>query len=356
MSKQDSYRATIPTIPDNVTRPLWSVMIPTYNCANYLRETLASVLAQDPGPDIMQIEVVDDRSTKDDPEAVVQELGRGRVGFYRQSENVGYIKNFETCLLRSRGKLIHLLHGDDCVRDGFYRKLQRGFEENSEIGAAFCRFLTMDEKSHWTGISQLEQSESGELNNWLERIAEYQRIQTPSIVVRRNVYERLGGFDCRMFCAAEDWEMWVRIAANYPVWYEVEPLALYRHSSTSLTGRFVRTGKNIEDIRRAIHIMYQYLPTDRAHTITKKSLNGYGLLALGVSSQFVNKGDVYGAINQMREAFLCSLSLKMVMYAVWICIKFILLTIKNEIINIKQKVQILSNSSISQINKDKIYR
>ena len=40
---------------------------------------------------------------------------------------------------------------------------------------------------------------------------------TPSIVVRRSVYERLGSFDRRLVCA-EDWEMWVRIAAHYPIW------------------------------------------------------------------------------------------------------------------------------------------
>lgn len=60
-------------------RPTWSVVIPTYNCADFLRITLKGVLDQDPGPDEMQIEVVDDVSTKDDPEGVVRELGKGRV-------------------------------------------------------------------------------------------------------------------------------------------------------------------------------------------------------------------------------------------------------------------------------------
>jgi len=48
-----------PVAPD-ASRPLWSVMIPTYNCARYLREALGSVLDQDPGPGAMQVEVVDD--------------------------------------------------------------------------------------------------------------------------------------------------------------------------------------------------------------------------------------------------------------------------------------------------------
>src|SRR5919199_4092188 len=157
MNEQHPYRATIAPVPQDTPRPLWSVMIPTYNCAGYLRETLASVLSQDPGPELMQIEVIDDHSTHDDPVSVVEELGRGRVAFYQQPKNLGYIRNFETCLQRSRGKLIHLLHGDDCVRDGFYDRLQRGFDENPEIGAAFCRHIFMDMHSHWLYISSLEQ-------------------------------------------------------------------------------------------------------------------------------------------------------------------------------------------------------
>jgi hypothetical protein len=42
---------------------------------------------------------------------------------------VGHIKNFETCLQRAQGSLVHLLHGDDYVLDGFYcarKQLCRG--------------------------------------------------------------------------------------------------------------------------------------------------------------------------------------------------------------------------------------
>src|SRR5215211_2985875 len=111
MIEHSSYRAMIPPVSDGAARPFWSVMIPTYHCARFLRQTLESVLSQDPGPDWMQIEVVDDGSTLDDPGGVVAEVGKGRVGFYRQPQNVGHTKNFEICLKRSRGKVVHLLHG-----------------------------------------------------------------------------------------------------------------------------------------------------------------------------------------------------------------------------------------------------
>ena len=103
-------------------------MIPTYNCANYLKVTLASVLAQDPGEAIMEIIVVDDYSTKDDPEAVVKEYGQGRVQFIRQEKNVGKVKNYETGLRASRGRYIHQLHGDDLVYDGFYKEMEAIFK------------------------------------------------------------------------------------------------------------------------------------------------------------------------------------------------------------------------------------
>ncbi|NEP11869.1 MAG: glycosyltransferase family 2 protein [Symploca sp. SIO2C1] len=312
MNQQNSYRETIPPVPEGVSRPLLSVMIPTYNCAHYLRETLASVLAQDPGPEVMQIEVVDDYSTKDDPKVVVEELGKGRVGFYRQPQNGGHIKNFQTCLERSRGKLVHLLHGDDCVRHGFYEKLQRAFEEKPEIGAAFCRQIHIDEHSHWQHISWLEQQESGVLNNWVERIAVQQRIQTPSIVVRRDVYEKLGGFDRRIRYWGEDWEMWVRIAAQYPVWYEVEPLALYRIGSVSLSGRSVRTGENIQDFRTAIGIVKNYLPQDSADSLSKQALENYAFYALNEAKKLAGHGDTTAAMNQIREALRCCSSLKVI--------------------------------------------
>jgi glycosyltransferase involved in cell wall biosynthesis len=301
------YRARIPAVPAGTPRPLWSIMIPTYNCAKFLPETLTNVLLQDQGPELMQIEVVDDHSTLDDPAVIVQQIGKGRVGFFRQAENVGITHNLDTCLRRSRGRLVHVLHGDDYVRDGFYRKLQMAFEKHPEIGAAFCRQIFMDDQGHWQTISRLEQAESGILTNWLTRIAVEQRIMTPSVVVRRSVYENLGGFDSRLVYS-EDWEMWIRIAAHYPVWYEVEPLAAYRMHGGSNTGRRVRTGEDTADTRKAVEISKSYLPSHLADRLSEQANRTYALSALRTATRMLHNHDLTAAVAQIREAFHCSCS------------------------------------------------
>jgi glycosyltransferase involved in cell wall biosynthesis len=322
MSGQHPYRETISAIPDGVTRPLWSVMIPTYNCANYLRETLGSVLAQDPGSDVMQIEVVDDYSTKDDPKSVVEELGKGRVDFYRHPENVGYIKNFNTCIQRARGKLVHLLHGDDCVREGFYEKMQQPLVSDSSIGAAFCRYIYMDDHSHWQQLSSLEQPESGILNNWLDRIAVKQLIQPPSMVVRRSVYEALGGFDSRICCCAEDWEMWVRIAAQYPVWYETSLLALYRIQSKSLTGRCAHTGQNIRDIIKILDITQSYIPSSKARLLSQQARNNFSSYYLNsLVPSMIERGNLVAAMNQLKELVKLNPGLETYYQAIYLSLK-----------------------------------
>ena len=109
----------IDPVPQFVARPLWSVMIPTYNSVDYLPATLASVLDQLP-PDAAQVEVVDDCSGKVDSRAVVNQWGRGRVAYYSQPLNVGPQANFTTCVQRAVGHWVHILHDDDMVLPGFY--------------------------------------------------------------------------------------------------------------------------------------------------------------------------------------------------------------------------------------------
>ncbi len=299
-------RSLLSTPPATGAKPLWSVMIPTYDCARYLRETLESVLSQDPGPEQMQIEVVDDCSS-DEPERVVGELGSGRVGFFRQPRNVGHIRNFNTCIERSRGHLVHLLHGDDTVRPGFYATMAAPFARHPEIGAAFCRYISIDARGNWHTIAPLEQEEPGILPGWLEKIAVGQRLQPPTIVVRRDVYERIGGFDARAGQMGEDWEMWVRIAASYPVWYEPEPLACYRVHGASLTDA-ISARQYLRELRQVVELNRRVLPPDRADELSRRALEVGAVTAIRRAGRLLYGGREAVAWTQVREALRTSRS------------------------------------------------
>jgi glycosyltransferase involved in cell wall biosynthesis len=273
----------IPTSPPVISpvsptenRPLWSVVIPTYNCINCLPHTLKSVLEQDPGPELMQIEVVDDCSTDGDVGALVHEIGKGRVGFFCQEKNRGSLRNFETCLNRAKGHYIHLLHGDDMVLNGFYKQMELLFDQFPQAGAAFSRFAYIDDENNFSPPGKELQSEAGIIDDFLLQIAQKQLLQAAAMVVRRGVYEHLGSFFAVHY--GEDWEMWIRIAAHYPVAYTPQCLALYRggqgHSS-SITSNSLKTGQNIRDIRKVIEIVQNYLPEKKRKELKKIAMRNF---------------------------------------------------------------------------------
>ena len=227
-------------VPEGTTRPFWSVMVPIYNCpANYLRETLQSVLCQDPGAEELQIEVIDNCSSTDDPEAIVHEIGAGRISFHRQPANVGVVENCNTCIRRARGHWVHILHGDDTVREDFYARARQGIGAFPDVGAAFCRVIYMDETSQWTGLTEPEARLPGVLGkDFAVRQFLEQRIQFVAMVVRRSTYEELGGFRPSL-AHCVDWDMWKRIAMRKQIFYDPQPLACYRLHTAADTSRLI---------------------------------------------------------------------------------------------------------------------
>jgi len=283
-------------------------MIPTYQGAATIRATLESVLAQDPGPAHMQIEVVDDHSTVDDPEELVREIGRGRVGFFRQPKNVGHTANFNTCITRARGKLIHLLHGDDAVREGFYARMEQVFSENPDVAAAFCRLISVDEAGRWRRVQPLIQLESGVLEDPLAVVAQHQPFQSPTTVVQRWAYERVGGYDTSIRYCGEDWDMGLRMAGFFPLWYEVEPLALRRHHADSLTGRANRMAHNSREMRRIVKTAHHRFPAERRTELTALASQFSGLWATSLAWELIESGERLGAMRQLKQAILASRS------------------------------------------------
>ena len=113
-------------------RPLWSVMIPTFHCARFFAldagACVVAVFSQDPDPDVMQIEVVDDCSNDNTAAEVTRRLGAGRVTFHAESQN-------------------------------------RGLVEQSDAGAMFCRYAVANSKGYWLRISELHWESTGLLED-----------------------------------------------------------------------------------------------------------------------------------------------------------------------------------------------
>ncbi|MCH2048239.1 MAG: methyltransferase domain-containing protein [Trichodesmium sp. ALOHA_ZT_67] len=296
-------------LPYNKDRPFWSVMIPTYKKVKYLEQTLKSVLQQAPPPEEMQIEVVNDcpdYKIQAEIETIVRKVGGERVNCYRHfPQDIGQAPIFNICLQRAKGYWVHLLHDDDFVLPGFYEKLRRGIEKNTTLGAAFCRHYYIDENDHKKYLSVLERDTPGVIEKFIEKITVEQRIQVVGMVVKREVYEHLGGF-CSQAASAADWEIWKRIAAFYPIWFEPEILACFRLHSSSETSRLMQSGGNIENARKAIEITQTYLPRNMAAELSNQAREHYGIEAMKMAASMLKIGNNNGAIAQMREGLKCS--------------------------------------------------
>jgi GT2 family glycosyltransferase len=315
----------IAPVAAGMTRPFWSVMVPVHNCPpHYLRETLQSVLRQDPGPCEMQIEVIDNCSTSGDPETVVRELGGGRIAFRRQAENVGMVENFNDCIRHATGRWVHILHGDDTVRPGFYERLRSGIAEHPEVGAALCRIIYTDEEGQWSGLTEPEARAPGILaEDFVQRQFLDQRIQFAAIVVRREVYEELGGF-VTSFVHCLDWDMWKRIALRKPIYYDPEPLACYRLHAAADSSKLMRTGENVIEERRSIEISCADFPPEKVAVVRRAAMKAAGIRAARRARQLWKAGDRATAWRQFREAARCGLAFAVTARLIYFLLRIVL--------------------------------
>ncbi len=257
----------IAPVDAGIARPPISVMIPTYEPTLHLTATLHSVLQQDPGPDQMQIAVVDDGSRNVDVAALVTRIAPpDRVEIHREPYNRGLAGNWNRCIALARGQVVHLLHQDDWLNDGFYRRVLPAFTKRANVGMAFCRYSITDAAGNVTRRSHRERWRAGTLPDWLTAISERQRIQCAAVLVRRSVYEQLGGYRPDL-CYALDWEMWVRIAARCDVWYEPKMLAYYRQHQGNESSRLQQNNATAWDVLKAIDIFAESLPQTQRRSL-----------------------------------------------------------------------------------------
>lgn len=275
-------------------------MIPTCEPDEKLLAALSSVLQQAPDPDRMQLAVVDDASRTVDVQELIRSVDRsGRIEFFANARRLGLSGNWNRAIELARGELVHLLHQDDAVHAGFYARIDRGFQAQPHVGMAFCRSRIVDDEGRLIKRTSRQRWIAGVIGQWLPRIAERQRVQTPAAVVARSTYETLGGYRPEL-CHAVDWEMWVRIAGHFDVWYEPRTLATYRRHVANETTRLFATGAVWPDMARAIRLNALSLPDSIRSVTLAASIRWHAASAIRTAERQLAAGDTAAAAATLR--------------------------------------------------------
>ncbi len=123
-------------------QPAVDILIPTYNRANYLRETIQSVLTQT--YQNIKVIVFDDASP-DNTSAIVAEFDSDpRVVYVRHAKNLGMAGNWKAVIAASTGDFFCLLNDDDTLEPDFVENLVEPLINNENLILSFCNYWIMD--------------------------------------------------------------------------------------------------------------------------------------------------------------------------------------------------------------------
>jgi len=194
-----------------------SVIIPTHNRRDFVREALASVLAQTYQD--FELVIVDDGST-DATRAIVQEFSRIQYVF-QDNRGVSAARNRGVAL--SSGELLAFLDSDDLWQP---RKLAMQIE----FFAAHPEAQICQTEEIWVrnGVRVNPHSKHKKpTGDIFARSLQLCLVSPSAVMIRRTFFKRMGGFD-ETLPACEDYDLWLRIAVMEPVHLIATPLVIKR--------------------------------------------------------------------------------------------------------------------------------
>lgn len=225
-----------------------SVVIPTYNSADFLGEALQSVFDQT--FDDYEIIVVDDGSTDNTRSLIERYANRIR---YIYQDNGGASKARNRGIAGARGKYIAFLDADDRWEPDKLEKQVGILSANPELGMVFTDAVGFNENGPLPRTGQKKSLlMQGDV---AQNIFMYSGVGTPSVMVRKTVFDRVGIFDEELFLAEDD-NMWIRIAAEFPVELIDEPLTKVRDHPNRTTKDKSKLFRMIRDNAEALASRY----------------------------------------------------------------------------------------------------
>ena len=198
-----------------IRHPLVSVMIPYYNCEQYIAETIASVEAQH-YPNI-EIIIVDDGS-REESAAFLAGLLESKPSIRLSAQNnqgVAAARNHAARL--AKGEYFLFLDADDQILPDYIQKSVAVLESNPDCKLVYPLAEFFDAKE---GTWQLPPYEG------IKSLLTGNRIPTASIH-RAADFNALAGFD-ENFATHEDWDFWIRLLSGGGKVYQI-PEVLFRY-------------------------------------------------------------------------------------------------------------------------------
>jgi Glycosyl transferase family 2 len=215
--------------PSSKLAPLVSVVIPCYNSARYLSETIESVLAQTYAQ--VELIVVNDGSTDR-----TAEIAQSYPLQYVYQKNGGISAARNTGVLHSRGKYVLFLDHDDRLLPRAIEVGVKSLEERPECAMAVGEHRYIQADGTEIGFSH----KSAIVRDHYEELLEHNFIETPCSVLHRRSALDLTGLFVEKVQGAEDYEMYLRTARQNPILTHGTAVAEYRLHDSNISGNAER--------------------------------------------------------------------------------------------------------------------
>jgi glycosyltransferase involved in cell wall biosynthesis len=187
--------------------PFFTIVIPTYNRANFISKSIKSVLNQE--FQNFEIIVVDDGST-DNTEEVVMSIKSDKLYYHKKkNEERAVARNTGTRL--AKGKYINFFDSDDLLYPNHLMEAYKFVEANSSPEFFHLGYDVKDiEGKVLSKVNKL----NGNLN---DKLIKGNFLSCNGVFLRKDIAVKHPFNEDRGLSASEDWELWLRLAAQYPL-------------------------------------------------------------------------------------------------------------------------------------------
>ena len=211
---------------------LVSVVMPAYNCAASIGDSIESVLCQDVP---LELIVVNDRSPDDLDAAMAKYLHDERVVYVTNQVNMGAAMSRNRAMEMARGKYIAFLDSDDIWLPGKLKKQVEILEKSGNVLCCTARSLMTPE-----GVDDGRILPVAEVISYKD-LLRHNSIACSSVLIRT---EAAREFPMGHEDSHEDYIMWLQVLRKYGDARGInEPLLRYRLSNTGKSGSKLHSAK-----------------------------------------------------------------------------------------------------------------